>query len=340
MVLLPARLTAPRRRGISLKELLWDKTLAWNAWFRDEITLPRLKRAGYTVVGLTIGGDNGGRAAAMQGLEWVAALVAKHPSEYRIVRDIRDVDAASATGTLALELNFQGTAPLEGRLSAVGEFHQLGVRQMGLVWNMDNEVGCSAATSNDSGLTAFGRSLVRELNRTGVVVDGSHASRRTTLDAMEVCDAPFVFSHSNVDAIEPSYKNVNDDQIRTCAATGGVIGISGFGTYLDDLQVPAQAMFRQIDHVCELVGPQHAGLGLDFLRDPAPLWEKVRAHPQLWPGVRESRFFPPEEIQELRRLMVEAGYRGEDVAGILGGNWRRVSDVAWSRHDGRDHAHR
>jgi membrane dipeptidase len=319
-----------------LKELVWDKTLAWNAWFRDDVTLPRLKRAGYSVVGLTIGGDNGGRAAAMLGLESVARMVEQHPSQYRVVREIADVDLAVSAGQLALELNFQGTASLEGRLEAVEEFHRLGVRQMGLVWNSDNEAGCSAAGTHDTGLTAFGRSLVREMNRAGVIVDGTHASYRTTMDAMEVCDVPFVFSHGNVDAIEPSYKNLKDEQIRRCAESGGVVGISGFGTYLDDLQVPPTAMFRQIDYVCELVGAQHVGLGLDFLRDAHPLWEKVRTHPQLWPGVRESRFFPPEEIKHVRDLMQKAGYAQKDVAGILGENWKRVSGSVWSTRASAD----
>ncbi len=317
-----------------MDDLIWDKTLAWNAWFRDDLLLPRLKRVGYAVVGLTIGGGNGGLDAAMQGLASVTDTVKREPGRYRIVRTIADVDAARREGQLALELNFQGTDPLQGRLEAVEEFWQMGVRQMGLVWNSDNAAGCSVTSAADTGLTAFGRSLVAEMNRTGVIVDGTHAGYRTTMDAMQVCQAPFIFSHGNVDAIAASYKNLKDDQIRACADGGGVIGVSGFGTYLDDLQVPAQAMFRQIDYLCELVGPAHVGLGLDFLRDPQPLWEKMRANPQLWPGVRESRFFPPEEIADLRGIMVNAGYSAVVVAGILGGNWKRVSADVWARREG------
>lgn len=316
-----------------MQGLLWDKTLSWNAWFRDEITLPRFRSAGFTAVGLTIGGGSGGREAAMASIHAVHRLVQDRPTEYRLVRGTDDVDEALRRRQLALELNFQGADPLENRLEAVAEFHALGVRQIGLVWNADNALGCSATNAQDTGLTALGRAFVREMNRVGVIVDGTHAGYRTTMDAMECSEQPLVFSHGNVDALLPSYKNLKDDQIRRCAERGGVIGISGFGTYLDDLQAPAEAMFRQIDYVCELVGPRHAGLGLDFVRDPQPLWEKVRAHPQLWPGVHESRFFPPEEVSQLVALMEKAGYGRDSVAGILGENWKRVSSAAWSRLD-------
>lgn len=314
-----------------MKKILWDKTIAWNSWFRDELTLPRLKRAGYSVIGLTVGGGNGGLEAAMQGLASVSETVERQPDEYRIVRSIADVDAAQQEGQLALELNFQGTDPLQGRLEAIEEFWKMGVRQMGLVWNSDNAAGSSVTSATDAGLTKFGRQLVARMNRVGMIVDGSHVGYRTTMDAMHASQAPLIFSHSNVYAIAPSYKNLKDDQIVACAQSGGVIGISGFGTYFDDLQVPAHAMFRQIDYVCELVGARHVGLGLDFVCNPLSLWEKVRTNPQLWPGVRESRFFPPEEVADLINLMVTAGYSDHDIADIQGRNWHRVSADIWGR---------
>ena len=316
-----------------MPELLWDKTLSWNAWFRDAVTLPRFKAAGFAVVGLTIGGGSGGREAALQSLDAVHRLVEGQPTAYRLVRGTADVDEALHRNQLALELNFQGADPLENRLEAIEEFHALGVRQIGLVWNADNALGCSAASSVDTGLTALGRQSVREMNRVGVIVDGTHAGYRTTMDAMEASGQPFIFSHANVDALRPSYKNLKDDQIRRCAERGGVIGIGGFGTYLDDLGASAEAMFRQIDYVCGLVGARHVGLGLDFVRSPEPLWEKVRAHPQLWPGVSESRFFPPEEVSVLTGLMEKAGYARDQIAGILGANWKRVSSAVWSQRD-------
>lgn len=310
--------------------MVWDKVLSWNAWFRDDVTLPRLRAAGYGVVGLTVGGGSGGRAATERSIAAVQALVDREPDQYRLVRGIDDVEAAQRSGQLALELNLQGADPLEGRLEAVAELHALGIRQIGLVWNADNALGCSAMSATDHGLTDLGRSFVREMNRVGVLVDGSHAGRRTTLEAMEASEHPVVFSHANVAALRASPKNLDDDQIRLCAGRGGVIGVSGFGTYLDDRAAPVEAMFRQVDYLCERIGHRHVGLGLDFVRDPAPLWEKVRAHPELWPDVVESRFFPPEEVSGLEARMLRAGYTEAQVAAILGDNWKRVSAQVWS----------
>lgn len=266
----------------------------------------------------------------MQSIQAVHRLVEEQPTAYRLVRAVSDVSASQRNGQLALELNFQGADPLENRLEAIEEFHALGVRQIGLVWNADNALGCSATSAYDKGLTTLGREFVKEMNRVGVIVDGTHAGYRTTMDAIDASEQPFIFSHSNVDRIFPSYKNLKDDQLRACAARGGVIGISGFGTYLDELDVSVEAMFRQVDYVCALIGPQHVGLGLDFVRNAEPLWQKVRAHPELWPGVNESRFYPPEEVADLDERMVRAGYSAEQRAGVLGENWKRVSATVWS----------
>lgn len=313
-----------------MNKLIWDKTLSWNAWFRDDITLPRLKAAGYAVVGLTVGGGSGDRAETERSLAAVQQMVEKSPHLYRVVRDSSDIDIAQRENQLALELNFQGANALENRIDAVAEFHALGIRQIGLVWNADNDLGCSSTGARDSGLTATGRDFIREMNRVGMLIDGTHASYRTTMAAMDISEHPIIFSHGNVDAIRASYKNLKDDQIRKCAERGGVIGISGFGTYLDDLNASPEAMFRQIDYVCELVGSEHVGLGLDFVSNPAPLWEKVSAHPELWPDLEPSRFFPPEEVTDLIALMERAGYSEHQVAGVLGKNWKRVSTLIWN----------
>ena len=309
--------------------LVWDMTLAWNAWLRDGVTLPRFSQSGVDVVGLTVGGGNGGRTASLEGIRQVKLMVETHPSEFVIAHSAAELLTAKRSGKLALVLNFQGTEALEGNLEAVSEFHRMGVRGMGIVWNNHCNVGSSATCAPDAGLTSFGKQVVEEMNRVGILVDCTHASYRTTMDAMAISTAPVVFTHSNVDALAASYKNLKDDQIKACAATDGVVGISGFGTYMDDLAATPEAMFRQIDYVCELVGPRHAGLGLDFVRTPEIIWEKVRATPAMWPGLQESEFFPPEGIDSLRACLLNAGYHEQDILGILGDNWFRVCSECW-----------
>lgn len=315
--------------------VVWDMTLSWNAMFRDAVTLPRYKAAGFDVVGLTIGSDRTvGANLVQQNIAAVLKTVSDYPGDFLVAHTTDDIRRAQRERKLALQLNFQGTGPLEGSLQRLTYFRDLGVRQMGLVWNDENLAGSSSTRGMDRGLTAFGRSLVKEMNRVGVIVDGAHASYRTTMEAMEVCEAPFIISHSNVNALASSYKNLECDQIRACAATGGVIGISGLGAYLGDLSATPEAMFRQIDHVAELVGVEHVGLGLDFVTDAPAFWKLVRANPQIWPGSKggsmtESCFFEPEGIHPLRGLLIGAGYVEKEIEAIFGENWFRVCKSCW-----------
>ncbi len=319
--------------------LIWDMTLSWNRRFRDRTTLPRLRAAGYGVVGLTIGGDSSAEAGrkAEEGIAAVADWIAAEPDHYLLVRTAEDALRAQREGKLGIELNFQGVGPLGGSVEMVRYFHGLGVRHIGLVWNDANPAGSSATRGVDNGLTPHGKALIREMERCGIIVDGAHASYRTVMDAIAECTKPFIVSHTNVAALAAAapYKNLQDDQIAACAATGGVIGISGLGSYLDDLRATPEAMFRQVDHVAQLVGAAHVGLGLDYVTDTPSFWKMVREKPEIWPApdggaMARSAFFEPEWVHELRALLEKAGYVTADVAGILGGNWLRVAAACWT----------
>jgi membrane dipeptidase len=313
--------------------------LSWNRRFRDDTTLPRLRAAGYGVVGLTIGSDQSAEAQreAEAGITCIADWIAANKDGYLLVRSADDVRRAQREGMLGIELNFQGIGPLAGSIAMVRHFHELGVRHIGLVWNDANLAGSSATRGEDQGLTPFGRALIREMERVGIIVDGAHASYRTVMDAIAESTKPFIISHANVAALPSAaaYKNLQDDQILACAATGGVIGISGLGTYLDDLRATPEAMFRQIDHVAQLVGAAHVGLGLDYVTDIPAFWTLVSEKPEVWPApdggsMATSAFFEPEWVHELRALLERAGYAVVDVAGILGGNWLRVAQACWA----------
>ncbi|GGJ43152.1 membrane dipeptidase [Neoroseomonas lacus] len=317
--------------------LIWDMTLSWNRRFRDRVTLPRLHAAGYGVVGLTVGGDlsTEARREAEAGIAAVVEWIAAEPARYVLIRTTDDVLHARRDGKLGIELNFQGIGPLEGSIELIGHFHALGIRHIGLVWNDANLAGSSATRGADTGLTQHGRALIHGMERAGIMVDGAHASYRTVMEAIDACAKPFIISHANVASLAPSYKNLTDDQISACAATGGVIGVSGLGSYLDDPRAMPDAMYRQIDHVAQLVGPAHVGLGLDYVTDAPLFWRMVRERPEIWPApdggpMAQSLFFEPERVHDLAALLDRAGYAVADIGGILGGNWQRVAAACWA----------
>jgi len=325
-----------RARSIYRDALVWDMTVPYGMQHAtDGVTLPRFMKAGVGVVSLTIGGDKTfGTAPALSNIARVYEVCARNPDRYRLVRDIGDVDAARRAGQLAITLNFQGTNALANDLGMVEVFYRLGVRHMLLAYNQKNLVGDGCAERTDAGLSRFGLSLVREMNRVGMLVDGTHTGHQTSMEAMEASTSPCIFSHCNAYAVVPHYRNIRDDQIRLCAKTDGVIGVNGLGEFLDDMQASTESMFRHLDHVVNLVGARHAGIGLDYVRDVEYFWKYVDDNPDAWPANqgkpnRHTAFAQPEQLQELAELMCRKNYAEADVRGILGGNFHRVCSEVW-----------
>jgi len=165
-------------------------------------------------------------------------------------------------------------------------------------------------------------------------VDGTHTGYRTSMEAMEASTAPCIFSHCNAHAVFPHYRNIRDDQIRKCAETGGVIGVNGLGEFLDDVEAKSETMFRHLDHIVNLVGAKHAGIGLDYVKDVAGFWKYVDDNPDAWPDNqgrpnRHTKFVQPEQVEDLAELMCRKNYPDEAVRGILGGNFHRVCSQVW-----------
>jgi membrane dipeptidase len=299
---------------IMRSSIVCDMTLPWfEPYMIDEdVTLPRYKRAGIDFVSLTISVPRNSVAATI-------GLIAKVKAHIRARADLmfaesaEDILAAKAQGKLAIGFHFQGTEPLDGETELVQIYHDLGVRHMLLAYNLKNAVGDGCVERTDGGLSKFGIRLVKEMNRVGVLVDGSHTGYRTTMEAMEICRAPFIFSHSNADAVVSHYRNIKDDQIRACARSGGLIGINGVNEFLGDESAASETMFRHIDYLANLVGPEHVGIGLDYVRDVDAIWDWIQRDRDLWPQHDANTPMPypahaqPEQLAELAGLMLARG---------------------------------
>lgn len=211
---------------------------------------------------------------------------------------------------------------------------RLGVRQTLLAFNNANSVGGGCADPIDAGLTPFGARLVSELQQVGMLVDLSHTGCRTSLDAMALACKPMIFSHSNPRKVHESFRNLTDEQIRACAATGGLVGVSGASTYLGDDNCTTETLFRHLDYIVQMVGPAHAGIGLDVVFDGSALNSYVRARPDEWPMVRDPswsgfNYVMPEQIAALTSLMVATGYPDNAIRQILGENYMRIARQVW-----------
>lgn len=244
-----------------------------------------------------------------------------------------DIDRAHHGGQVAVAFDLEDSGPLEGQLDRVAEFYNLGVRTLLPAYNHRNAAGSGCFDTDDEGLTAYGRALVREMNAVGMVADGSHCSTRTGLDLCETSEYPVIYSHSCMRALWDHERNITDDQARACAATGGVIGITGVGIFLGPNDASLDALRRHIDYAVDLVGPDHVGLSTDFPFDIDDLNQEVLANPQLFPDSYTRwgpvNFLSPEGLLQVGTALGEAGYPADAVTAILGGNFGRVASQVW-----------
>lgn len=331
----------PSAVAIHEDALVWDMAMPFAQHYAEyDTTLPRFHAAGVDVVSLTVQNMPGAdlRTAALY-LGRVRAEIGRRADRMALCGTVDEILAAKASGRLALLLNHQDGSPLGGMPEMVEVFHALGIRAALPAYNRKNDLADGCAERTDEGLTRLGQRVVREMLRVGVLVDGTHVGRRSSLEMAELCaeaGRPFAFTHCNAQAVHPHYRNITDEQIRACAATGGAVGVNGLGEFLPDVDAGTEAIFRHLDRIAEVAGPAHAGIGLDYLRDTAHFWGNVRATAAAWPdppggGPRlDTAFAQPEQILELTDMMVRRGWAEADIRGVLGLNWARVAAAAWA----------
>lgn len=246
-----------------------------------------------------------------------------------------DVQAAHSAGRLAVVFDLEDANPLGGNLDLVEQYHHLGVRTLAPTYNNANIAGSGCLDTADGGLTRFGRALVAEMNRVGMVVDGSHCGIRTSLDLCATSSRPVIFSHVCMRTVWDHPRNITDEQARACAATGGVIGITGVGIFLGPNDISLETVLRHIDHAVDLVGPDHVGLATDYPVDHADFNRELAENPELFPDSYRRwgpiRFLPPTALIPLADALTAKGYPPDDVARIVGGNFLRVATEVWDR---------
>ena len=255
------------------------------------------------------------------------------------INDPSDFDRFPVPGRLGVVIHFQNTVPMGDDLANYERFRRQGLRMVQLCYNRTNPVGDGCLEPGDGPLTSFGRAVVREMNRLGMVVDLSHTGRRTTMDAMRVTSAPPVFSHSNPGALVSNRRNIDDHQIRAVADLGGLVGVNAYPAFLRQGGKGATVadLVDHIDYLVDLIGPDQVGLGLDFCKlSPEIHAEMVAAGEwsiEDYPD--DSGTFPigletPARIPNISKEMVRRGYPDEAIAGILGYNWIDLFKRVWS----------
>lgn len=195
----------------------------------DMSALSVYRKAGFHHVSVNVGMDMTPFADVIRVLAGFRRWLLQNESEYVLAGTVVDIQRARGQHKLAVSFDLEGANMLCQDVAMVELFAKLGVRQMLLAYNRDNSCagGCHGA---GGGLTPLGREVVSEINRSGIVMDCSHASKRSSLEIMELSRRPVIFSHTNVKAIHDHPRTIDDEQILACAAQDGVIGLTGLGT--------------------------------------------------------------------------------------------------------------
>ncbi len=311
--------------------LLWDQHACLPLQPDADVGyLRRFDRNGPTYVSVNVGYSPQSFDDSSLLLRRFRAAITDHPG-LALATTPSDIEAAG--GRIAVAFDLEDSNPLDGDLDNVARFVDLGVRTMLPSYNHANRAGCGCLDTDDTGLTAWGRDLVAEMNSAGMVPDGSHCSARTGLDLCEVSSKPVIYSHSCMRGVWDHPRNITDDQARECAATGGVVGITGVGIFLGPNTPTLEAMTRHLEYAVELVGVEHVGVSTDHSFDAEDFLAEIRDHPEAfdesytrWGPIR---WMAPEVFITLGCHLTQHGWAAEDITAVLGGNFRRVAECSW-----------
>lgn len=306
-------------------------------------------------------GEGGGATRrALDVIDVVLEQVRRHPESLEAASTVADIRRIARSGKIAALMGIEGGHAIEDSLHALRMFYKLGVRYMTLTHTNTNDWADSEGDLNNpsvkhhNGLTDFGREVVREMNRIGMMVDISHVSDKTFYDVIAATRAPIIASHSSARAIANHSRNMSDDMLRALAKNGGVVMVNFYDGFLDPRKAelalrarvmedelklkypddpkrvqgeidewrksndpgktPLSVLIDHIDHIAKVAGIDHVGIGSDF--DGVPLTG-------LPVGMEDISKLPTLTYELLKR-----GYTDADVKKILGENLLRVMSAA------------
>ncbi len=315
----------PRAAALHADALVWDAHACLPLHPDADIgALERHRANGVDFVSINIGMDMNPLPQIMAVIASFRAQLSARSDRFVQVDGASDVLRAKSEEKLAVAFDLGGGVPLGERPEMVQLFYDLGVRQIHLAYNRNNSIG-GGCYDDDIPLSALGRRIVAAINEAGMLMDCSHTGYRTSLDIMAASAAPVVYSHANPLALADNGRNIRDDQIDACVATGGVVCVNGVGRFLGDPEAGTAAILRHIDYLVQRIGAERVGLGIDYVydlglnEDPPGLdrarwWPPEHGYGKAGPRIKIAA---PEQFPEITAGLLGLGYAEADVRKIL-----------------------
>jgi len=307
-------------------------------------------RHGVTAYGVTACRPHAGFESAMEDLmEW-HRLVTGYENLI-VAETVSDIRAAKKDGRAAFVIAAQGADWVGRKLYRIEAMQRIGLRQLLFAYNATNQLADGCLDSTEGGLSKLGARVVEECDRVGILLDGTHTGKRSTLEMIDKSAMPIIFSHSNPSALVPNARNIDDEQITACARRGGVLCLAPWGPLVmrpkTTHQPTVDDFIDLVDHVANLTGSaNHIGIGTDMSLGSYPehehdAWggpdygnpfaeygEKITAD-QRSPKRNLDGFDDFAQVVNLIDRLGARGYSDEDIGKILGENYLRVAAEVW-----------
>ena len=250
--------------------------------------------------------------------------------------DYKDIEKANREKKTAIFFGFQNCSPIEDDIKLVEKIHKLGCRFMQLTYNNQSLLATGCYEKTDSGVTNFGREVIKEMNRVGVVIDMSHSAEKSTIDAIELSQKPIAITHANPYFWLPAKRNKSSDLLKILSDSGGILGLSLYPHHLkDNTNCTLESFCEMVAKTAEIMNIKQIGIGSDLcLKQPDSVVEWMRngtwsKSTNFGEGTKNKPGFPkqPQWFEDARGFsniekgLKKVGFSDEETNGILGNNW-------------------
>ena len=251
-------------------------------------------------------------------------------------KDFKDIEKAKSENKTAIFFGFQNCSPIEDDLKLVEKVHSLGCRFMQLTYNNQSLLATGCYENVDSGVTNFGKEVIREMNRVGIVIDMSHSAEKSTLDAIELSEKPIAITHANPFFWHNAKRNKSEALLKNLSESGGMLGLSLYAHHLKGgSNCKIENFCEMVAKTAELIGVKNIGIGSDLcLNQPDSVvewmrngtWAKAKNYGE---GSEDKPGFPKQPdwfvdargFNFLEKGLKDIGFSIEEVNDILGNNW-------------------
>ena len=251
-------------------------------------------------------------------------------------KDFKDIERAKSENKTAIFFGFQNCSPIEDDLKLVEKVHRQGCRFMQLTYNNQSLLATGCYENVDSGITNFGKEVIKEMNRVGIVIDMSHSAEKSTLDAIELSEKPIAITHANPFFWHNAKRNKSETLLKNLSDSGGMLGLSLYAHHLKDgSNCKIENFCEMVAKTAELIGVKNIGIGSDLcLNQPDSVvewmrngtWTKAKNYGE---GSKDKPGFPKQPdwfvdargFNSIEKGLKNIGFNMDEVNGILGNNW-------------------